>query len=69
MVAAMKTFMFILVLIAMFVTLGVLATGIIGMARGGEFNKRNSNRIMRLRVIMQGVAVLLFLLFVLLAKG
>jgi hypothetical protein len=33
------------------------------MARGGEFDKRNANRFMRLRVLFQGVAVLLFIIF------
>ena len=61
----MKTFFFVLVLIAMFITLGVLATGIIGMARGGEFNAKYGNRLMRARVIAQGVALALFALAVL----
>lgn len=61
----MKTFFFVLVLIAMFITLGVLATGIIGMARGGEFNQKYGNKLMRARVIAQGVALALFALAVL----
>ena len=61
----MKTFFFVLVLIAMFITLGVLATGIIGMARGGEFNAKYGNKLMRVRVIAQGVALALFALAVL----
>ena len=61
----METFFFVLVLIAMFITLGVLATGIIGMARGGEFNAKYGNKLMRARVIAQGVALALFALAVL----
>jgi hypothetical protein len=61
----MKTFFFVLVLIAMFITLGVLATGIIGMARGGEFNQKYGNRLMRARIIAQGVALALFAVAVL----
>jgi len=61
----MKTFFFVLVLIAMFITLGVLATGIIGMARGGEFNAKYGNKLMRARVIAQGAALALFALAVL----
>ena len=34
-----------------FATLGVLATGIISMFRGGEFNRRYGNKLMRARVI------------------
>jgi hypothetical protein len=30
------------------------------MARGGEFNKRHGNKLMRLRVMMQGLAILIF---------
>ena len=61
----MKSFFFVLVLIAMFITLAVLATGIIGMARGGEFNAKYGNKLMRARVIAQGVALALFALAVL----
>jgi hypothetical protein len=35
------------------------------MARGGEFNKRNANKLMRLRVLMQFIAVALFVLLIL----
>ena len=61
----MKTFFFVLVVIAMLITLGVLATGIIGMARGGEFNAKYGNKLMRARVICQGVALALFAIAVL----
>ncbi len=37
----------------------VLATGIVSMAIGGRFNKRWANRLMRMRVLLQGVAVAL----------
>ncbi|HLW27697.1 MAG TPA: twin transmembrane helix small protein [Kiloniellales bacterium] len=49
-----------LVVIAMLITLGVLFTGIFAMARGGEFNRKYGNRLMRYRVIAQGIALLLF---------
>ncbi|MGD9742985.1 MAG: twin transmembrane helix small protein [Dongiaceae bacterium] len=45
-------------------TLGVLFFGLFSMARGGEFNKRNANKLMRLRVLMQFIAVVLFVLFI-----
>ena len=61
----MKTFFFIALLIAMLITLGVLATGIIGMARGGDFNAKYGNKLMRARVIAQGVALAIFALAVL----
>ncbi|NNG04177.1 MAG: twin transmembrane helix small protein [Inquilinus sp.] len=49
----------ILVVLAMLAVLATLFVGLIGMARGGEFNARYGNRLMRLRVILQGVALLL----------
>ena len=61
----MKTFFFIALLIAMLITLGVLATGIIGMAKGGEFNAKYGNKLMRARVIAQGVALAIFAVAVL----
>lgn len=61
----MKGFFFVLILIAMLITLAVLATGIIGMARGGDFNAKYGNKLMRARVIAQGVALALFALAVL----
>ncbi len=39
--------------------LAVLLTGVIGMARGGEFNRRWGNTLMRWRVMLQLLAVLL----------
>jgi hypothetical protein len=55
----MSTALPILLVVAMVATLGALAFGLISMARGGEFNARNSNRFMRLRVLLQFVAVAL----------
>ena len=45
----------------------VLFTGIFGMMRGGEFNRKYGNKLMRLRVGLQFVAVLVILAAVLLA--
>ena len=45
---------------AMLATLGVLFFGIFTMARGGDFNRKHSNRIMRARIVLQGLALLLF---------
>jgi hypothetical protein len=47
----------------------VLFLGIGTMVRGGSFNRRHGNRFMRWRVILQGAAILLFLLFMYLSKG
>ncbi|WP_422364936.1 twin transmembrane helix small protein [Pelagibius sp.] len=61
----MKTFFFVALLIAMLVTLGVLAVGMIGMAKGGDFNDKYGNKLMRARVISQGVTLVIFALAVL----
>ena len=61
----------ILIGLAMLATLGVLFIGVAGMARrggtGGEAGAR-SNKLMQWRVILQGVALLLFALFMLLYR-
>jgi hypothetical protein len=49
-----------LFMVATLVTLGV---GIVGMGQGGEFNRRYSNKLMRLRVLFQALAVGSFVLF------
>ena len=56
--------LFIVVAIAVLVVLGILMIGIAGFARGGDFNKKHANRIMRYRIAAQFIAVLLILLFV-----
>ena len=61
----LKDPLFIVAAIAAFVVLAILATGIGGYARGGDFNRKYANKIMRLRIVAQAVAVILILLFVL----
>ena len=57
--------LFVVAAIAAFVVLAILAAGIGGYARGGEFNRKYANKIMRLRIVAQAAAVVLILLFVL----
>jgi len=52
----------ILIGLALFLVLAVLATGVISMARGGEFNEKYGNKLMQARVAAQAIAVLLLLL-------
>ena len=59
----------VLLIIAMLATLGVLFAGLFTMARGGEFNRKYGNKLMRWRVVLQGSAIVLFVLAVLLARG
>ena len=56
--------LFVLVILSMAVVAIVLLTGIGGFGRGGEFNKKYANKIMRLRIVAQFVAVVLILAFV-----
>jgi hypothetical protein len=51
-----------LVIVSMLITASILVFGVITMIRGGEFNRRNGNKLMRARVIMQGVTLLLVVL-------
>ena len=54
--------------IAMVAVLIVLVTGVCGFISGGEFNRKYANKLMRLRVISQAIAVAL-LLVLLFLKG
>ena len=51
-----------LIFIFLFAVFIVLTTGIISMLRGGDFNKKWGNKLMRARVILQAIAVLLIVL-------
>jgi len=59
----------IVVLIAAFAVLGILMVGIGSFGKGGDFNKKHANRIMRYRLIAQAGAVALILLFVYLRRS
>lgn len=58
--------LFVVVAIACLIVLAVLLTGIGGFAKGGDFNRKHANRIMRYRIYAQFVAIVLIMLFVLL---
>ena len=64
--AAVLPMLIILSLIAVLIVLGV---GIIGMLRGGDFNRKYGNKLMRVRVATQGLAILLILLFVAVSRS
>jgi len=57
----------IIVLIMLAITLGILLTGVIGMARGGEFNAKYGNKLMQMRVIAQFTTLILLVIFALLS--
>lgn len=56
--------LFIVAALACFGVLVILMIGIGGFAKGGDFNRKHANRIMRYRIIAQAVAVALILAFV-----
>ena len=56
--------LFILVAIACLAVLAVLVLGVGGFARGGAFNRKYANKIMRLRLLLQFIAVILIVVFV-----
>jgi len=64
----MHTFFTVILILAMAATVGALAWGIFSMARGGEFNAKWSNKMMRYRVIFQAIALLVFALLLSLSK-
>ena len=51
--------LFVIVVLAVLLVVVVLMFGLGGFAGGGAFNKRNANKIMRLRLITQFIAVVL----------
>ena len=53
----------------MIATLGVVVIGIIAMAVNGKLNKNHSNKLMRLRVLFQAIAILVFVIIVWLARN
>ncbi len=65
----MTTLLNMLVVGALAVTLAVLFAGVFAMARGGEFNRKWGNKLMRARVATQGLAILLLLALFLLNRG
>jgi hypothetical protein len=52
------------VAIACFAVVAILALGLGGFTKGGAFNKKHANRLMRYRIGAQFVAVLLILAYV-----
>jgi len=65
--SAMSGFVALLLIVAMGLTALVLFVGIGSFAVGGKFHQKNSNKLMRLRVLMQGIAIILFALVMLLS--
>lgn len=65
----MTTFVAILLALGLIATLGTLLFGLVTMGRGGEFNQKHGNTIMRLRVYAQGFTLAMFVLLVVMKTG
>ena len=48
---------------SLLIVAGILGWGVLTMARGGDYNMKNSNRIMRYRIIFQALALVIILVF------
>ena len=66
--AAMQTTLVIFMVLAAVATLGVLARGIIIMARGKDITGEKSNRMMSLRVALQALAILFIVILFLINR-
>jgi hypothetical protein len=65
----MSTILPIVIFIMLLAVLGVLLVGVVGMAIGGEFNRKYGNKLMQARVALQALAVaLLFVLWLAFGK-
>jgi Hypoxia induced protein conserved region len=61
--------LFIVAAIAALGVAAILMVGIGGFAKGGDFNKKHANRIMRYRILAQFAAVVLIVAFAWLNSG
>ena len=59
----------IILVLFMLATFVVVVVGVIAMAVNGKLNKNHSNKLMRLRVLFQAVAILVFVIIVWLARN
>ena len=65
----MGSLLTVILAIAMIAVLGVLIMGIYGMGRGGAFNRKYGNLLMRWRIILQLAAVGLMVLIFYVNQG
>ena len=52
---------YLLIPISLLAVLAVLVTGIYAMFKGGDFNKKYSNKLMRLRITLQFIAIVIIM--------
>ena len=59
----------IILVLFMLATLAVVVIGVIAMAVNGKLNKNHSNKLMRLRVLFQAIALLVFVIIIWFARN
>lgn len=59
----------IILFVALAIVAGILGWGVLTMARGGEYNVKNSNRIMRYRIIFQAIALVVIMILIWWKRG
>ena len=59
----------IILVLFMAATLAIVVIGVVAMAVNGKLNKNHSNKLMRLRVLFQAIAILVFVVIVWLARN
>ena len=63
----MTTFLTVILVLAMLGALGIVVLGFANMARGGS--PRASNKLMQARVVMQGIALVVLAILMMMAAG
>ena len=63
------SFLPLIMILFMIGALGVVVIGVIAMATNGKINKKHSNKLMRLRVLFQAIAVVIFVIIVWLTRN
>ena len=63
------TILAIIMIIFMAAALGIVVVGVVAMAINGKLNKNHSNKLMRLRVLFQAIAVVVFVIIVWLSRN
>ncbi|MFC7048383.1 HIG1 domain-containing protein [Emcibacter nanhaiensis] len=54
-----------LIILGIIVTGGIMLLGVASMSKGGDFNKKHGNQLMRARIIAQFVTLLLIAIYLL----
>lgn len=64
-----KTFLFFGLLAALGATVAALVFGLFSLFKGGEFNAKYGNKAMQWRILLQGIAIVLFTLILIFGRS